>query len=465
MAHMAKYTAQALAPMLAHYDRSRAANKDIDSSRTHLNYNLAPDRGNLLNFISKKCCEIKCQKRKDTIKLCDLVLTMPKDLPPEKEDIFFESSYIFLVNRYGVNGTDSNIVSCYVHKDESTSHMHFAFLPIAKEKKNKKKLGQLKLCAKEVITKQDLTTLHTDLQDYLERELGCKVSILNEATKDGNRSIADLKRDSQRTQANIDMLTRAEMSVERTKMGRGGIYGEDAVKMPVSEFDELTEMARRYSDVNINLKKLQDKRDANADAQARADELAKQLQQTQQKLQAQELELEHERKRARLQNKSDVVNLTSRIMRSGYNDKDVQALSYVNACKRAIMLSRATDDIQTIQDCVRYRLKQYYETNKSLDDDGALQAGIKAYYTYNGSKLGCIDNAVNCISSILPAMCCSDEGYKKDINGKLIKYAKNIEIFIKNEQMKEQIKAEVRAEKAKKKLLYQTTSKNQDRSR
>ena len=277
MAHVKKYAHKALAPMLAHYDRSRAANRDIDSTRTCQNYNLAPDRGDLLNFIDDFCCSIKCEKRDDIIKLCDWVVTMPKDLDPSKESIFFSSTYNFLVNRYGMRQNDNNIVGAFVHKDESMSHMHFCFVPVTTEKKNKKKLGQWKVCASDVIDKLDLATFHGDLQDYLEKELGCPVHILNEATKDGNRSIADLKRDSQRTESHIDLLQRMEKDVERTKMGKGGIYGAEAIKMRVEDFDMLMQMARSCSAEYTKAKKLQDKRDANADAQARADELAKEL--------------------------------------------------------------------------------------------------------------------------------------------------------------------------------------------
>ena len=276
MAHVEKYTAQALAPMLAHYNRSRAANKDIDSSRTAENYNLAPMRGDLIKFIDEKCCEIKCQKRKDVIKLCDWVITMPKDLPPEKESIFFSSTYNFLVNRYGVRG-DSNIVSAFVHKDESQPHMHFAFIPVTTEKKNKKKLGQLKVCAKEVVTKEDLQTFHENLQDYLQQKLNCQVNIINEATKDGNRSIADLKRDSVRTESHLEMLDYAKRHAERTKMGKGGLYGDDAIKMRVEDFDCIMEMASNYATESAAVKKLRDQRDKNAHAQAKADELAKEL--------------------------------------------------------------------------------------------------------------------------------------------------------------------------------------------
>lgn len=95
MAHVEKYKASALGHMLAHYNRTSPANKDIDKSRTKENYNLAPMRGDLISFINAKCSEIKCQKRKDIIKICDWVITLPKDLPPGKESIFLVQHMIF----------------------------------------------------------------------------------------------------------------------------------------------------------------------------------------------------------------------------------------------------------------------------------------------------------------------------------------------------------------------------------
>lgn len=68
--------------------------------------------------------------------------------------------------------------------------MHFAFVPVALDK-NK---GIEKVSAKEVITRNDLQSFHTDLEKHLERTLGHEVDILNEATKEGNKSIDELKK-------------------------------------------------------------------------------------------------------------------------------------------------------------------------------------------------------------------------------------------------------------------------------
>ena len=70
---------------------------------------------------------------------------------------------------------------------------------------------------------------------------------------------------------------------------------------------------------NANIKALRNKRDENAHAQARADELARQLNAEQEKRRAVEFELEKERKRARVSSQSDMCSLVSRVMDSGFS--------------------------------------------------------------------------------------------------------------------------------------------------
>lgn len=461
MAHVEKYKASALGHMLAHYNRSTPANKDIDRSRTEQNYNLAPERGDLLKFISARLADgVKVQQRADVIKLCDWVVTMPKDLPGEKEQAFFANTYDFLVNKYG----ERNVVCAYVHKDESTPHMHFAWLPVVKEKKNKKRLGQEKLSAKECITRSDLQKFHQQLQTYLEQKLNCQVKILNEATKDGNKSIADLKKHSQQTEVTMKWLASMEKDAERTKMGRGGLYGEPAIKVPEPLFNALVTVARGGIAERANLKALKNKRDENAKAQAKADELAQQLRAEQDKRRIVELELEKERKRARISSQADACRLVSRVMDSGMITDDIEIGSYVKAIAsvNAIKNASSADDIKTIGDGIRYKLKLYYDTNHSLDDDGAIKVAVKAYYTYNGTTLDKVDDAIRAVGNVLPTMWCTDEKYRQQLQKKIRTCAQNMEQGIKNEMRKAEIKAEVRRKKL---IITPNKSKDQDRSR
>lgn len=65
--------------------------------------------------------------------MCSWVIIVPKDLPWDDENKFFNESYKFLTKVYG---EEKNIISAYVHVDETQSHMHFAFIPVVKDKKN-----------------------------------------------------------------------------------------------------------------------------------------------------------------------------------------------------------------------------------------------------------------------------------------------------------------------------------------
>ena len=66
-----------------------------------------------------------------------------------------------------------------------TPHMHFAFVPVTEDKKR----GGEKVSAKEVITKNDLKTFHTDLERYLDSFRDWHFEVVNEATKDGTRRL------------------------------------------------------------------------------------------------------------------------------------------------------------------------------------------------------------------------------------------------------------------------------------
>lgn len=195
MANCQKHTRSAIGHLSKHYERAKNeqneyikfGNQEIDSERTPLNYNLGPDH-NQVEFIQQRCSEVQCLNRKDVNVMCSWVVTAPKGLDKSEEKDFFKHTYDFLADRYG----EKNVVSAYVHLDETTPHMHFAFVPVVIDK-NK---GIEKVSAKEKVTRVDLQSFHSDLEKHLEHRLGHEVGILNELTKEGNKSIEELKRGS-----------------------------------------------------------------------------------------------------------------------------------------------------------------------------------------------------------------------------------------------------------------------------
>lgn len=215
MANVKKATRAAMGHLMRHYERSidengeyiKFGNQQIDPSRTHMNYNLAPAH-NQLEFTHNRLKEVRVLKRKDVNVMCSWVVTAPKELPEEYHKEFFERTYKYLQQRYDPNG--KNTISAYVHMDEVSPHMHFAFIPVVYDKKKKCE----KVSAKEVINKTDLQTFHKDFQSEMDKfvsehgyQFNCNV--LNGATLEGNKSIEELKRGTaQQTLQNVHRATK-----------------------------------------------------------------------------------------------------------------------------------------------------------------------------------------------------------------------------------------------------------------
>lgn len=191
--HVAKYNKSATGHMCAHYERRKDdrgeyikfGNQNIDLSRTHLNYNLAPEHDQI-EFIQQRTSEVKCQKRADVNVMCDWVVTAPEGLDRGHLEEFFKASYDFFEKRYG----RKNVISAYVHMDETTPHMHFAFVPVVFDKKRE----LYKVSAKQLLTKTELKRMHPDLTRHLKEEYswGSNLKILNGATINGNRTVAEM---------------------------------------------------------------------------------------------------------------------------------------------------------------------------------------------------------------------------------------------------------------------------------
>jgi chromosome segregation ATPase len=194
MAHVAKYGKAALGHLCKHYERAKDddgkyikfGNEDIDTSKSCLNYNLAVHQRELQgSFIKKRCSEVYCLNRKDVNVMCSWVVTKPKEITEAETKDFFQQTYNFLSKRYG----KENVVSAYVHMDETTPHIHFTFVPVVYDKKKSRHT----VSAKQVLTRSELKRFHPELEQYLEHYFGKYVGIENGATKLGNQNKEQLR--------------------------------------------------------------------------------------------------------------------------------------------------------------------------------------------------------------------------------------------------------------------------------
>lgn len=255
-----KHPKTALGHLGKHYERGKDesseyvkfGNPEIDPQRTHLNYNLAPQH-NHMEFIKQRLSEVYCLNRKDVNVMCSWVVTAPKDLDPKQQDEFFKESYKFLENRYG----KENVISSYVHLDETTPHMHFAFIPVVYDEKK----DRYKVSAKERVNKFELKSFHNDYQEHLDRA-NVRCNVLNEATREGNKSIDELKRQSaterlqEMNEKASKIVSKAHNEVQAIKDSLIPLKAEyEAKKAYVREADRISQVSMMYpSEVKVTEK-------------------------------------------------------------------------------------------------------------------------------------------------------------------------------------------------------------------
>ncbi|MDI6614962.1 MobV family relaxase [Leuconostoc suionicum] len=168
MAHLKKNTRGAVPGLAVHFERKtdHHTNKEIDVSKSYLNQDLMEDGSDMLSRFNERLNDVYCMKRDDVKALATWIVTLPEELteaPYEQQSAFFEATTAFLNDRYG----QENAVAAVVHYDETTPHLHYAFVPVVFDDKK----ARDKVSAKEVLTRHDLQTFHEDLDQHLKKVL------------------------------------------------------------------------------------------------------------------------------------------------------------------------------------------------------------------------------------------------------------------------------------------------------
>lgn len=189
--HVEKFPKQAAPNIFDHCGRSESnrvcdrSNQEIHPELSHLNYNLAAEvqPKKPIEYLNQRLSEIYVHGNA-SVAFASWTITAPKTLKSEEEEKFFKHAYDRLVQIYG----EKNVISCFVHLDETTPHMHFCFIPVTEGKHGEK------LCAKIVIDRNSLKKMHPNMEAYVSEKLGHHVDILNGATREGSLAMKDYKR-------------------------------------------------------------------------------------------------------------------------------------------------------------------------------------------------------------------------------------------------------------------------------
>jgi hypothetical protein len=182
--HIEKYKSQSIGNMISHYERRHDATlkrDNIDATKTHLNYEITNSSNSLDERIREIVRDVERESgrkvRKDAVLMSDIVITKPSNVPASDEHIFFTACCAYLSSRLVENGIDKEHAEfrAYVHNDESTPHMHFAFVPVMK---NEKSIPTF--CFKKLVPRSFYKSLHHDLQQHLTGILGYEPALLRD---------------------------------------------------------------------------------------------------------------------------------------------------------------------------------------------------------------------------------------------------------------------------------------------
>ena len=119
-----------------HNDRKvkNHSNKDIDPTRTHLNFYCKENETTYIREFDrmKKEYDLQGNLRKNRIIMCQMMITSDneffKKIGLEETKRYFIESYKFVCNYKNLG--ERNIISAAVHLDETTPHMHLTFIPV-----------------------------------------------------------------------------------------------------------------------------------------------------------------------------------------------------------------------------------------------------------------------------------------------------------------------------------------------
>ncbi|WP_099045197.1 MobV family relaxase [Leuconostoc citreum] len=243
MAHLKKNTRGSVPGLAVHFERKtdHHSNKEIDVAKTYLNQDLMTDGSDMLSRFNERLNDVYCMKRDDVKALATWIVSLPEalsEVPYEQQSAFFEATKQFLDDRYG----QENAVAAVVHYDETTPHLHYAFVPVVFDAKKER----YKVSAKEVLTRHDLQTFHDDLDQDLKKVLPFyEKGVLNNKTLPFE-NVAEIKKYNDQFKALKDELANVEENISAKKA---------LLKITNQELDEIDLAEKQIDDFKQALSK------------------------------------------------------------------------------------------------------------------------------------------------------------------------------------------------------------------
>lgn len=223
---------------------SNHSNKDIDVSKSHLNYDILDKVKSYKTDIEGYINANKSSKRavrKDAVLVCEWIITSDSDffesMSPADTREYFQTAIDFFAERYG----SKNLMYAQVHLDERTPHMHLGIVPFDKDNK---------LTAKTMFDREALQDIQNELPRYM-NERGFKVERGRAGSEAKHLTVQEYKDVQKEIKKQSEVLDEVKKELESVK-------NVTRTKDFLDELDSKSKKTLLGNDVKISQKDYQE---------------------------------------------------------------------------------------------------------------------------------------------------------------------------------------------------------------
>ena len=227
------------------------SNKDIDLSRSHLNYHLKLIQSETYHQEFERIRSqynllgnLRLTGEKQSNVMCEFLITSDKDffdrLGEEKTKRFFSDAYDFVASKVG---GEQFIVSAVVHMDEKSPHMHVSYIPVIKGKDRKKNPCLRINCSEFWKGRDSYSRLQDEYFDFISSR-GYSLERGERGSTAEHLSVSEYK--LKKTMEQINELTEQAAEIESVDNISKKNLPLNMVAVKKSDFETLTAAAKGY---------------------------------------------------------------------------------------------------------------------------------------------------------------------------------------------------------------------------
>lgn len=242
-------------PLLERHNERRNknySNKDIDLSRSHLNYHLKQIQADsyLKEFERIRIRQelkgtLRLHGEKQSTILCEFIITSDNEffhrLGADKTKRFFEDAYDFVTAKVG---GEQYVVSAVVHMDEATPHMHVSFIPVIRGKDRNGQPCKRVNCSEFWKGRDSYSRLQDEYFDYMTNTCGYALERGQKGSTAEHLSVAEFK--LKKTEEQLNEVTEQLSEIEKIENVSVKNLPLNTVALKKSDYEKLSSAAKGY---------------------------------------------------------------------------------------------------------------------------------------------------------------------------------------------------------------------------